>query len=239
MKIRCIAVDDEPLALNKLKRNILRFPFLELVATCHTADMARRHVQSGEVDLIYIDINMPDINGLDFIRTLENPPMVIFVTAHSEYAVESYKVSALDYLLKPYGSEDFQRTAEKALRYWQLLNVSEPEESEQQEKDVVYFKSDYKYVKVKCDDIMYVEGQNEYLKIHLQSGDPFLTLMTFRQVTESLPEYFLQIHRSYIVNMNRVASVERSCVLLENDTRLPVSDTRKSDLMRYIGKMKK
>ena len=113
MNIRCIIVDDEPLALNKLKRYILKYPFLELVSSCHNVETARRAMESGEVDLIFIDINMPDVNGLEFIRTLVNPPMVVFVTAYPEYAAESYKVNALDYLLKPFGSEEFNRVAEK------------------------------------------------------------------------------------------------------------------------------
>lgn len=179
MKIRCIAIDDEPLALNKLKRNILKFPYLELVAACHNAEQAKRILQTMEVDLIYIDINMPDVNGLEFIRTLENPPMVIFVTAYSEYAVESYKVSALDYLLKPYGTDDFYRTA-----------------------------------------------------------DPFLTHMTFRQISELLPDHFLQVHRSYIANMDHVASAERSAVVMDNGKSLPVSESRRPELLEYFKKQR-
>lgn len=122
MNIRCMIVDDEPLALNKLKRNILKFPYMELVSFCHSAECARRALESNKIDLIYTDINMPDINGLDFIKALENPPMVVFVTAYPEYAVESYKVNALDYLLKPYSSEDFERTAEKVYKHWQMVH---------------------------------------------------------------------------------------------------------------------
>lgn len=237
MKIRCIAIDDEPLALNKLKRNILKFPYLELVASCHNVEQARRYLSSGNIDLVYIDINMPDANGLEFIRTLDNPPMVIFVTAYSEYAVESYKVNALDYILKPYGTEEFARTAEKAYRHWSLLNgASEAEDSP--ENNVLYLKSEYKYLRVECDDIMFIEGQNEYLKIHLTDGDPFLTHMTFRQISDMLPSCFLQVHRSYIVNMSHVVSADRTLILLEDGTRLPVSSTRKTDLLQYISKMK-
>ena len=121
MNIRCIIVDDEPLALNKLKRYILKYPFLELVASCHNVETAKRALGSGKADLIFIDINMPDDNGLEFIRTLDNPPMVVFVTAYPEYALESYKVNAIDYLLKPFGSEEFNRVAEKVYNHWQLL----------------------------------------------------------------------------------------------------------------------
>lgn len=233
MKIRCIAVDDEPLALNKLKRNILKFPFLELVAACHNAEQARKVLETREIDLIYIDINMPDMNGLEFIRACANPPMVIFVTAYSEYAVESYKVSAIDYLLKPYGTEDFRRTAEKAYRYWQLLK-SQADVEGIAEENVLYLKSDHRFLRVECDDVRFIEGQNEYLKVHLASAEAFLTHMTFRQIAGSLPKNFIQIHRSYIVNMKCVVSAERTLVIMDDGTRLPVSDSRKNALLEYM-----
>ena len=162
----------------------------------------------------YYHSSLDDINALDFIRSLENPPMVIFVTAYPEYAVDSYKVNAVDYLLKPYGSEDFQHTAEKAYKHWQLMNSTKVAEQENTEKNVLY------------------------LKIHLRAGGPFLTHMTFKQISESLPENFIQIHRSYIVNMKHVASAERTLVVLDDGTRLPVSDTRRSVLLDYINMVK-
>ena len=234
INIRCIIVDDEPLALNKLKRHILKYPFLELVASCHSAESAKRALESSSVDLIYIDINMPDINGLDFIKSLKNPPMVIFVTAYPEYAVESYKVNALDYLLKPYSSEDFNRTAEKALKHWTLLN-NQNTSGNSVEKNVLYLKCDYRFVRVECDDIRFIEGQNEYLKIHLASEEPFLTHMTFKQISESLPQNFIQIHRSYIVNMKRAVSAGRTSVTLDNGAKIPVSDTKRAALIEYMN----
>lgn len=235
MNIRCMIIDDEPLALKKLKRHILKYPFLELAAACHSVEMATRFMESNDVDLIYVDINMPDINGLDFIRSLENPPMVVFVTAYPEYAVESYKVNALDYLLKPYGSEDFNRTAEKVYRHWQLLQ-NQAASVGSGEENVLYLKSDHRFVRVECDDIRFIEGQSEYLKIHLVSEEAFLTHMTFRQISDNLPNNFIQIHRSYIANMKHVTSAERTFVLLDDGTRLPVSDSRRSILMHYMGK---
>ena len=232
MNIRCIIVDDEPLSLNKLKRYILKYPFLELVASCHNVETAKRALGSGKTDLIFIDINMPDDNGLEFIRTLDNPPMVVFVTAYPEYAVESYKVNAVDYLLKPFGSEEFNRVAEKVYNHWQLLqnqaNVSAGE------GNVRYLKCDHRFIRVECDDIRYIEGQSEYLKIHLVSDNPFLTHMTFRQITDSFPDNFIQIHRSYVVNMKHVVSAERTLVVLDDGTRLPVSSSRRTDLLRYM-----
>ena len=235
--IRCVIIDDEPLALNKLKRHILKFPYLELVASCHSAEAARRTLESNTVDLIYIDINMPDINGLDFIRSLENPPMVVFVTAYPEYAVESYKVNALDYLLKPYSSEDFNRVADKVYKHWMLL-CSQGNTAEPREDNVLYLKCDYRFIRVECNDITYIEGQNEYLKVHQVSEEPFLTHMTFRQISEFLPSNFIQIHRSYIVNMKHVVTAERTMVTLDDGTRLPVSDTRRNFLLQYMSNQK-
>lgn len=236
INIRCIAVDDEPLALNKLKRNILRFPYLELVASCHNTEHAKRILESEKVDLIYIDINMPDINGLEFIRSLENPPMIIFVTAYSEYAVESYKVSALDYLLKPYGNEDFRRTAEKAHKQFQLMNQCSDVST--LDKDVLYLKSECRYLRIESKDILFIEGQNEYLKVHLISSDPFLTHMTFKQIADILPKNLIQIHRSYIVNMVHAISVERTLVTLYDGTRIPVSDSKRTALLQYMNAVK-
>ena len=230
-------VDDEPLALNKLKRHILKFPYLELVATCHSAESARQFLKNNEADLIYTDINMPDINGLDFIKTLENPPLVVFVTAYPEYAVESYKVNALDYLLKPYSSEDFERTAEKVYKHWQMIH-SQPDNTASGEKNVIYLKCDSRFIRTECDDIRFIEGNNEYLKVHLASGAPFLTHMTFRQISEYLPKNFIQIHRSYLVNMKHAISVERTQVTLDDRTVLPVSDTRRSELLQYMSAVK-
>ena len=234
MNIRCIIVDDEPLALKKLKRYILKYPFLELVSSCHNVETARRALESGEVNLIFIDINMPDVNGLEFIRSLENPPIVVFVTAYPEYAVESYRVNALDYLLKPFGIEEFNRVAEKIYNHWQLLQ-NHSNASATGEDNVRYLKCDHRFIRVECDDIRYIEGQSEYLKIHLVSDNPFLTHMTFRQITDSFPDNFIQIHRSYVVNMKHVVSAERTLVILDDGTRLPVSSSRRNDLLKYIN----
>lgn len=165
--------------------------------------------------------------------TVEDSPMVVFVTAYPEYAVESYKVNALDYLLKPYGSEDFNRVVEKVYNHWSLLQCQNS--SSTIEDDVRYLKCDHRFIRVKCDDIRYIEGHSEYLKIHLVSDDPFLTHMTFSQINDSFPDNFIQIHRSYVVNMRHVVSVERTMVILYDGTRLPVSSSRRNFLMKYIA----
>ena len=230
MSIRCLAIDDEPMALDKLKNYIMKVPYLELAAACTCPSEAMAYLAENQVDAIFVDINMPDINGMDFIKGLAEPPMVVFTTAYAEYAVESYKVRAVDYLLKPYSFVDFQRAA------GYLLQQSKQKENPQvvNENDCLFLKVDYRYVRVQLKDIVYIEGMNEYLKVHLVSGDPLLVHTSFKQINGHLPEYFLQVHRSYVINVNYVSEVERSVVLLENGKHISISDGNKDNFMSYL-----
>lgn len=232
MSIRCLAIDDEPLALDKLKKYIERIPYLELVASCACASDAMQVMAENTVDAIFLDINMPDINGVDFVKGLADPPMIVFITAYSEHAVESYKLRAVDYLLKPYSFVDFQRAAELIQSRFlarQNDNVS------RQDDDFIFLKVDYRYVRVKYSDIVYIEGMNEYLKVHTVSGEHLLVHTTFKQLNGYLPEYFLQVHRSYVVNVKRIIEVERSVILLEGNKHISVSDSNKDAFMSYIN----
>ena len=232
MSIRCLAIDDEPLALDKLKKYIERIPYLELVASCACASDAMQVMAENTVDAIFLDINMPDINGVDFVKGLADPPMIVFITAYSEHAVESYKLRAVDYLLKPYSFVDFQKAAELIQsRFLARQNgiVS------RQDDDFIFLKVDYRYVRVKFSDIVYIEGMNEYLKVHTVSGDHLLVHTTFKQLNGYLPEYFLQVHRSYVVNVKRIIEVERSVILLEGNKHISVSDSNKEAFMSYIN----
>lgn len=232
MKIRCLAIDDEPIALDKLKNYIERIPFLELVAMCSSTMEAMRVMAETEVDAMFVDINMPDVNGMEFVRALTEPPLVVFTTAYSEFAVDSYKVRAVDYLLKPFGFEDFQRAAYNLQKAMPVSSVARPAEA----KDSLFLKVDYRYVRVALDDVVYVEGMNEYLKFYLSSGDSLLTHTTFKNLGESLPEHFLQVHRSYVVNMKHVKEVERSIILMGNGARVSVSESNKDTFMQYLQK---
>lgn len=237
MKIKCIAVDDEPMALDKMKNYIERTPYLELAGLCEGTYEAMKTLLSEKVDAIFIDINMPDMNGLEFIKTLAHPPLVIFTTAYAEYAVESYKVRAIDYLLKPFGFAEFQRAADNLHKHFLLMHPQEEEDrtdTSPHESDVLYLKVDYRFIRIVLDDIMYIEGMNEYLKIHLTDADPLLTHTTFRHIKEKLPAHFIQIHRSYIANMKHVKEVERSVVTMSDGARIPVSDSNKDAFMQYI-----
>lgn len=232
MMIKCLAVDDEPMALEKLVNYISKIPFLELVGACSCSYEAMQQMAEKKVDAIFIDINMPDQNGMDFIKSLPESPLVVFTTAYAEYAVDSYKVRAVDYLLKPYTFSDFQRSAAY------LMQQMEAKEQSNMVKggDYIFLKVDYRYVRVAFDDMLYIEGMNEYLKIYLKSGDPILVHTTFKQLNNHLPENFLQVHRSYVVNMNHVLEVERSLVLLEGGKRISISESNKEAFLAYLGK---
>lgn len=231
MNIRCIAIDDEPMALEKLKSYIQKIPYMELVAACDSPADAIQIMSDTAVDAVFVDINMPDMNGLDFVKVLPEMPLVVFTTAYSEYAVESYRVRAVDYLLKPYTFEEFQRAAGYVQQQW-LAKQKAPVAPA--DSDNVFLKVDYRYIRVSLKDIAFIEGMNEYLKIHLVSGDPYLVHTSFKQINNHLPENFLQVHRSYVVNVNHICEVERSVILLKGGKRISVSDSNKDMFMAYL-----
>lgn len=234
VKLNCLVVDDEPMALEKLVNYVNKTPYLELDATSSSAVEAMQILADRSIDVVFVDINMPDVSGMDFVKALVDPPIVVFVTAYAEYAIDSYKVRAVDYLLKPYSFSDFQTVAGNVLKYWMLTHPGSHASSEQSEPGFIYLKVDYRYIRVALKDIIYIEGMNEYLKVHICGGDPLLTHTTFRHIHDYLPEHFRQIHRSYLVNMDHVREVERSVILLSDGTHLSISDSNKDSFMQYL-----
>ena len=240
--IRVIAIDDEPLALQQLTAYIGKVPFLELVAQCESAIEAVDVLNREPVDAIFCDINMPDLNGLDFVKSLSVPPLVVFTTAYSEYAVEGFRVNAVDYLLKPFGLQDFMRAAnrirerkEERGERSEKRGERREERGERKEEDFIFVKTDYRIVKVTIADIRYVEGMSEYLKLHLDSQPkPVITLLAMKSLEEKLPTNFMRIHRSYIVNLDKIVEVNKNRVILDNDTNLPIGDSYKEQFNRYI-----
>lgn len=228
--IKCLAIDDEPIALEKLKTYIDKVPFLELVSTCESAMEAMQVMTQRKIDAVFIDINMPDLNGMDFISSLTESPIVVFTTAYAEYAVDSYKVSAVDYLLKPYDFATFQRAANKVLKQHSLISSAKSAPA----TDSLYVKVDYRYVNIKLSEIMYIKGMSEYVQIFLTGRRPLVALLSMKQVLERLPENFLQVHRSYIVNMNLVEQVEKLHLNFSDGTSIAVSDSYKSAFQDYL-----
>ena len=240
MTIRCLAIDDEPLALQQIAAYINKVPFLELAAQCQSALEARQFLSDERVDAIFCDINMPDLNGMDFIKSLAAPPLVVFTTAYSEYAIEGFKVNAVDYLLKPFGLNDFQRAAQKVKEMYELRSqtLSSPSPSQGVAGDGASFfvKTDSRTVRVSISDIRYVEAMSEYLKLHLDSQPrPLITLLSMKKMEDFLPSTFMRIHRSYIVNLEKVQEVNKNRVIMGPDEFLPIGENYREAFNEYLN----
>ena len=247
--IKVLSIDDEPLALRQLAAYIQKIPFFELVAQCHSAIEARTVMDSEVVDAIFCDINMPDLSGMDFVRNLPVRPIVVFTTAYSEYAVEGYKVDAVDYLLKPFGLNDFQRAANKVRERYELqLRVNGMPSHLQADAsaaasaavegsdDTLFVKTDYKMIRLRISDIRYVEGMSEYLRLFVDGQPkPVITLLSMKKLEERLPKNFMRIHRSYIVNLDKITEVNKNRIILDADTYLPVGDLYKEQFTHYLN----
>lgn len=234
MKIRTLIIDDEPIALEKLKSYVEKTPFLELAASCSNGFEAMDILTTTSIDLIITDINMPDLNGLDFIKALPDRPMVIFTTAYDRYAVDSYRLAAVDYLLKPYGFADFSSAVNRAMELYIARNQQGKTIGKQPES--LFIKTDHRYMRVNPGDIKYIKGYGEYLQVFTtSSSSPLVTLSSFATIMEKLPGNFLQIHRSYIVNMDHVMMIERNRVVMDAETYIPVGDSYKMPLQNYIA----
>ena len=236
MMIRCLAIDDEPLALQQLVAYIRKVPFLELAAQCSSALEARAFLERDTADAIFCDINMPDLNGMDFVKSLAVPPLVVFTTAYSEYAVEGFRVNAVDYLLKPFGLQDFLRAANRLReRLESKAPVADASASNTQD-DTLFLKTDYRIVKVNIPDIRYVEAMSEYLKVWTEGeAKPIITLLSMKKMEERLPDYFMRIHRSYIVNLTKIQEVNKNRVIMAADTALPIGDLYKETFQTYLN----
>ena len=245
--IRCIAIDDEPLALRQVKNYIERIEKLELVALCSNAIEAQELLKQEQVDLLFVDINMPDINGIDFVRGLTDPPLVIFTTAYSEYALEGFRLNAVDYLLKPFSFDDFSRAAEKAcslrelhrMREERAASVSTIESIDEasDNNDYISIKSDYKVNLVRYNDIIYIESVGEYIRLHLKDGSKLTTLFRLKNMETELPQKnFMRVHRSYIVNIDYVSSFARGKIYLSNGDYVPISINYRDSFREHFEK---
>ena len=232
--IRCIAIDDEPLALKQITSYIKQVGGLELVGAFNSAEEAQRKLSETNVDAMFVDINMPDLNGMDFVRSLENHPIVIFTTAYAEYAVEGFKVNALDYLLKPFGLDDFKRTVEKLRKHMELISGAVV--SGVDDDNAIFIKTDYKVVSIEIANIRSVEAMSEYLRIYVEySPKAIIALLSMKKMEEYLrPNKFMRIHRSFIVNLRKIREISKNHVILDADTTLPIGALYKESLNAYI-----
>ena len=240
--IKCIAIDDEPLALKKLVTYIKKIPYLELVAQCRSAIEAQKVIDEAEhIDAVFLDINMPDLNGMDFAKSLEQDhsmgPVMVFTTAYSEYAVEGYKANAVGYLLKPYSFDEFQAAAQKAKEICEIRQQAMTGVTTEAGDGVIYVKSDYKIVRIDISNIRYIEAMSEYLRISCDCREkPIIVLLSMKKIEEHLPSgQFMRIHRSYIINLDKIREIKKNHVVLKDETSLPIGDNYKDTFMNYLN----
>lgn len=233
--ITCITIDDEPLALKQLDNYVKKTPFLQLSGSFHSATEAKEFLNGHPVDVIFTDINMPDCSGMQFVKELEQPPLVVFSTAYEEYAVESFRVDAIDYLLKPYSYQDFLKAALKVKQYHEWKSAGSDKTEESANDEYFFVRADNQNAKIVINDILYVEAMSEYIRIHFKEGKSLMTFMSIKLMMETLPnDRFMRIHRSYITSLENIKSFRRSEVELNDGTVLPVSATYKEELQKYI-----
>ena len=241
MEMRCIAIDDEPLALRQISAYISKISFLELSATFRSAVAAKEWLKENETDLIFVDINMPDINGVQLVRSLSHPPLVVFTTAYSEYAIDGFKLDAVDYLLKPIGFDDFLKAANKVNRYFAMSAASQPMSAEQSKgicRDCLYVKSDYRMLRIPVDSIKYIESMSEYVRIFVEDNPkPIVSLLSMKKIEESLPSAdFMRVHRSYLINLNKVKEVSKMRIVYDGGVYVPIGEMYKEQFFDYIDK---
>lgn len=220
--LRCIAIDDEPLALELMQKYIGMYPQLQLVRMFEDAVSGAEFLKLNPVDLLFVDINMPDISGIDLVRSLENKPIIIFTTAYKNFAFEGFELEALDYLLKPIDATRFGKAVEKAVEFYQYKNST----ASPAQQESLYVYSEYRMVKINLSEIEYLESMEDYIKIHTTgSTKPILTLMPLKKALEKLPaDQFQRIHRSYVVSVNKIKSIQNRKVQL-GEIELPISDS--------------
>ncbi len=232
MTLNCAIIDDEPLAVDLLSSYVNKTPFLNLTGGYNSAIAAIKDLKSNPVDLIFLDIQMPELSGIEFAKILPKNTKIVFTTAFSKYAAEGYDVDALYYLLKPISYEDFLKAANKALKWFE--EREHPESSGQDR--FVFVKSDYKLQRIAFDDILYIEGVKDYVRITMTNGNKVMSLMNLKKLEDRLPSpEFMRIHRSYIVHMNKIEVVDRLRVVFGN-TYIPISDSYKDSVMAYIDR---
>lgn len=228
MILNCAIVDDEPLALSLLESYVNKTPFLNLTGKYSSAMQAMKELPDIKVNLLFLDIQMPELNGLEFSRMVDPQTRIVFTTAFGQYAIDGYRVNALDYLLKPISYPDFLQAANKALQWFDL--VQKPEE-----KESIYVKSDYKLVQIELKKILYIEGLKDYIKIYLEdSPKPILSLMSMKSMEELLPaNRFMRVHRSYIVQKEKIRIIDRGRIVFDK-TYIPISDSYKQAFQSFL-----
>lgn len=238
-KIKCLIVDDEPLAQEVLDKFIQRYPDLQLVEKCDSAMLAFEALHKDSIDLLFLDINMPIVSGLKFLKSLSNPPLVVFTTAYPDYAVEGFNLNAVDYLMKPISFERFEAAIEKVMERLQRVYIKPTVAAAPSEiiKDYIFVKANGKLVKINYSDLLYCEGMKDYIKLHLKSGKYLVIHQTMKGMEEQLPaQMFMRVHKSYISSLPAIKSFHDNMLhFIEGDNSIPVSNSYKEELLKKLS----
>lgn len=239
MNLKCAIVDDEPLALGLLESYIKKTSFLELSGSYSSAIQAMKYLPEHPVDILFLDIQMPELNGLEFSRMVPEDTRIIFTTAFDQYALDGYRVNALDYLLKPISYSDFIEAINKAVQWFELRQKADKQNTNagcENKKDYIYVKSDYKLIQIELNKILYIEGLKDYIKIHLEGEErPILSLVSMRAMEEKLPtDQFIRVHRSFIVQKQKIKVIDKGRIVFGKEY-IPISDSYKQELQNYVN----
>ncbi len=234
MKLSCVIIDDEPLAINIMAGHISQTSFLELAQKFTNPVKAFEYLSENPADILFIDIQMPDLSGIELVQNLEYKPVIIFTTAFDKYAMDGFKVDAVDYLLKPVDYPEFLKAAEKA-KQW--ISVKNKILDLKTDKEFLFIKSEYKIIRIDLKAIKYIEGMSEYVRIHRENNKPVMTLLSLKLLEEHLPgDQFMRVHKSYIVNLQKIAEIDNNFIVCSDAKTIPVSRLYKDKLQEYITK---
>ena len=237
--MKCLAIDDEPLALDVIKDFVEKTSFLNLKATCNNALEALELIQNEGIDLIFLDINMPNISGIEFLKSLKNAPLVIFTTAYSEHALEGFELDAIDYLVKPIAFDRFIKAVNKAYEIYTLYNYKYKEfgASTIPENDFIFVNAEYSTVKINLNEILFIEGLKDYIKIY-NGPRPILTLCSMKKMENKLPSnQFIRVHKSFIVSIHHINAIERNFIVM-GEKKIPIGETYKEAFYNRINDFK-
>ncbi len=241
MTLTCAIIDDEPLALGLLENYVKKTPSLKLTGLYSSAIEAMKGLPENPAELLFLDIQMPELNGLEFSRMIPETTRIVFTTAFGQYAIDGYRVNALDYLLKPVSYADFIGAVNKAMKWFELKQKKTEEKTPDnpaanENLEYIYVKSDYKIIQVELDKILYIEGLKDYIKIHLEDAPrPILSLTSLKAMEEKLPaNRFIRVHRSFIVQKQKIKIIEKGRIIFGKD-HIPVSDSYKQELQNYVN----
>ena len=235
MKIKCVIVDDEPLAVELLASYVAKIPFIELMGKYTNATDALKGITEQPVDLLFLDIQMPEVNGLELSRMVPEATRIVFTTAFQQYAIDGYRTNALDYLLKPITYANFLEACNKALQWFSLVWQSGAAKTDEEPKSI-FVKSEYKLIQINLDHIRYIEGLKDYVKIYIEgSSRPILSLMNMKAMEQQLPaSRFIRVHRSFIVSKEKITEIDRNRIIF-NDVHIPIGDSYKQAFQDYLA----